>query len=226
MAGHIISLSIFTILLAFFIVLNANANFDYSRAGPVLNSLERTFAAGFQGNNMPKVSPITSTDTSHKRGDAMTRLENVFRARIPGSTITRSSSRGTLTVQMPYDDIRRQIEDSILTDGTTDIESPNLLLTTIPLLNHEEPEKRIQMDIILNIQQNPGTLEPLNNETTDIEIAKHKNMYESISFFAKVFELGDLPTELINIGIQQGKADTVDIIFRPYKPYIHKATQK
>ena len=56
--GQLLAMSLFIMLLAFFIVLNAISNYENSKVKPVLQSIELTFASKIteEGNDKPYVA--------------------------------------------------------------------------------------------------------------------------------------------------------------------------
>lgn len=220
MAGQILSLSIFIILLAFFLVLNTQAQFDEGRSGPILESLERTFASKFEAADQTKPASVPDVTSGRGDGDSYERIEALFRSRIPSATARRSSRTGVLIVTVPFADLESLIvadeNSGPVSDNNNSAQNKELILSAINILDHDDPARKLQMDIILNLDYHPQKIGgPYTRNDTEKESPLRK-----ISKIAERFEEKGMPVNLLNIGLQKGKKETVDIIFRPYKPYL------
>ena len=81
-SAQILSLSLFIMLLAFFIVLNAISSFDEQRVNPAIQSIEQTFQTKIE----PRGGRQAATETVHDtlmRGSAFDRVKALFRAELP-----------------------------------------------------------------------------------------------------------------------------------------------
>jgi hypothetical protein len=218
MGQHLLGLSLFIMLLAFFIVLNAISSFEQTKVRPVMESLGETFAAKIsqEGNDQP--SPVADSTQSNGEGDTLDRLEALFRAQIPSVDAVVSKSRGVMYVRVPYSDF----EAAITAIGQTQAPStPGMpagfaksffLPTLVSLLQTDRTGLTLRMDALVNMKDNPAAVqarEPQRMAQTMAQLGR----------LADKLERSGLPAKQQSIGVQQGPDGTVDLLFQPYVPF-------
>ena len=219
MSGQLLGLSLFVMLLAFFIVLNAISSFEATRIKPVIESLGYAFASRMAEQPVDDhPSMREDEDMSISEGKTVDRLKALFSAQIPSNEAVVSHRKGALHVRVPYDDFKGAV---MATGQRNALNQPQgsikflkgfFLPTLVALMKTDEVSAPYRMDMILNIPENPATLQ---NQQPQQLAAFVKNM----SVLAGKIEDAGLSTKLISTGLQQGEAGMVDLLFRPHIPY-------
>ena len=213
---QLLSLSLFIMLLAFFIVLNSVSSFEDEKITPIMGSLEKTFSTRLQ--NIPLQRPSTRSDEMDSRGEGqvsrLDELEELFRSQITALKIEVNRETGTMWVRGPYDKLNEAIMAAALPVRPQDEseDSPYFLPTLISLLNTLEQGRAMRMDMLLNVEENP--LEVKLDNPADFVIQRDR-----IGKFARVLEQAGLPALQISVGLNKGEKDMVDLIFRPFTPH-------
>ena len=194
-AAVISTLSLFIMLLAFFMMLNSQSQFSDDRVEPVLKSLKETFTTRVFRDD---VGPSLRADPEQGAGEgheAYQSLESYFKTSFPGSEPQMIPTRGIFYLELNADDFEKK-----LFGGTSTIQKTLLekLWTYHPL----------QMEIWVNIQGDPKA----SSENTKEKIGK-------LSAWAASLEKQGLEKGTLTIGIQKGDPKKVIVLFHNYKPY-------
>lgn len=211
----ILNLSLFMMLLAFFIVLNALSSFEEKKFTPILQSLENTFASD---SNWDAKSTSLREDPlqSVLEGDSIDRLNALFEAQISAFRATKSKSRGVMHVEMPFDVFYNaiiQIGQQELTQSNKDrIERDFFLPTLVSILKSEDQGAAYRMDIVLQMEQDPAVMQ--NNAPGDL-----KTVVNRVGGVARKLEEFGLPKNLMSIGLSKGKENTVELFFYKHVPF-------
>jgi len=216
----LLSLSLFIMLLAFFIVLNTISSYEEEKVKPVLDSIGATFASKVTefGNDLPSVT--ASVEKSLHEGSTLDKLESLFVAQIPAHKAQLNQSSGTMHVELSFDDFERAV---IALGGGTRKETPDnveaaellegfFLPALVALMNNNNTGYPYRMDVLVTMDENPALIENQNPQRM-ITVVKR------ISRVAQQIEQGGLPEKLMTVGIKQGKAGNVELFFRPHIPY-------
>ena len=222
---QLMSLSLFIMLLAFFIILNAISTFEEDKVRPALESLEYAFSSKLvESKEAAKPSVQKSPEKSLHEGDTFEHLEAFFNTRIPGTKILIDRRRGIMYIRLPYDDLEAgvlaieqgtSLQEDVETKGDDEgAETPvgEFLPVLAALLKTDETTSPYHMDMILNIEKNPAWLQ--NQEPQKIE-----SYMKKMSFLAQKLEDGGIPIQLLSIGLQEGPKKTVDLFFKPHVPF-------
>ena len=215
MANQFLGLSLFVMLLSFFIILNAISSFEVSKSATVLNSLSLTFS---KDKTLEEIMPgkMTIESAQTQQGSMLDKIEAVFKSQIAAAE-TKQNRFGTIMyVRIPFDDFERGMTSSL----TISQKAPNSLssevdMDMIPMLvSLMETERSViyTMDMMRNIEENPATLFDENPET-------FMQMNKSIASIAAKLEQAGLPRYQVTAGLKQGEPGYVDLIFRRYKPF-------
>tara|TARA_Y100001001_G_scaffold162587_2_gene189522 strand:- start:754 stop:1482 length:729 start_codon:yes stop_codon:yes gene_type:complete len=113
--NQILQLSLFMMLLAFFMVLNATSQFEDGKVKPVVESLYKTFGSKLVSQDTKpseKPDPIQYLNS----GQALEYFSEVFNAELPQVTQSKQNEKGVMQLVMPRDMFESLITS---TDQTT-----------------------------------------------------------------------------------------------------------
>jgi len=103
--GQMMNLSLFIMLLAFFIVLNAISTFEENKAAKVRRSVEDSFSVKItRDNEAPSVTQGKAK--SINEGNSFDRVEALFKSQFSGVKPSKDLSRGVMMIDLPYDQPR------------------------------------------------------------------------------------------------------------------------
>ena len=213
LSEQLLSLSLFIVLLAFFIVLNGVSSMDEGKIRETVSSIGFAFGTrieatgGFEGTESSENENI---DQSTNEGNVVERMQALFNASFPGHKPTVSEENGILHVQVPMDDFEAAINKTLqLGSRALNAEYGEYLLAMlVVLINRAEDEPSYRMDIIYNIDSNPAELQNDSPQEIAQELARVSNMATNIQ------KIG-LPPSLLSAGLSKGKHNTLDIYFYP-----------
>ena len=216
-SSQLLGLSLFIMLLAFFIVMNAISTFEETKVHPIMASLESVFAAKISqhDNYMPSVAE--SPEQSLNEGDTLERIKALFNAQIPGAEIVRSQRNGTMYVKMPWAAFKQAVlevgqdnafEKRSAGQPVNDFFKPTL----IALVRSDQLGMPYSMDITLNVSKNPSDMQ------VD-EPQKLKQYITEIGQITAMLENDGLPAKLLSAGMQKGEEGTVELFFRIHEPF-------
>lgn len=213
LGSQLLSLSLFIMLLAFFIVLNAISSYEQTKVNPVVESISYAFAsrlAAQQGDDHPSTG--RSDETSSGEGDVLERMEALFTAEIPGAHTVVSQGRGEMYVRMPFDELEAAVIAAGRSAGSSGVKKTPFLPTLVGLMKSDAAGRPYRMDMLLNIDANPAQMQ---NEKPGELGASLKR----ISRIAQRLESAGLSPRLISAGVQKGKDGTVELLFRRHIPF-------
>lgn len=220
MANQFLGLSLFIMLLAFFIILNSISTYEDTKSRPVLNSLIVAFSNRDPVDVLPP-GPMMQASQTASLGSTLDKLEALFVSQISAAD-TRQNRLGTIMyVRVPFDDFRDAVLSS-LSDTSPPPKSPldeqNIdILPMLVSLLETQGDVPYKMDMILNIDKEPSELLAESPE----KFAAYNNAISGIA--RKITEAG-LPTRQITAGIQHGDEGIVNLVFRRYEPFNPVAT--
>lgn len=207
MSGQILSLSLFLMLLAFFIVMNALSNYDVTRVKPIIQSIEKAFAS--QAKEAGEINPSLTPDAAQStgRGDTLSQIESLFQSTIPGAELTLNRVRGTLTAKMRVS----AFDYALSKTSTSSIRSGDDLFSNQlrALLINDNAGLPYRMDIGYGIDDKT----PNGGFNTQSQKASENAV--------RLEKLG-IPTRLISIGFQKGDPGFLTLTFREHPGYAPK----
>ncbi len=212
--GQLLNLSLFVMLLAFFIVLSAFSTFDADKVEPVMASLESTFTSVVQAEgDAPSI--IQDPDQGGGEGNSIDRIEALFKAQIPGASYEKNEKDGTMTARLPFDRFLTQALEIKASDmsaaGPQEISEENLFLPMlVAVLKTEEEGHVYQMDMLLEIEQNPSVEKNTNPQGLQTDVNR-------IGQVAQTLQREGVPEHLMSIGLSTGEQGMIHILFRPYE---------
>lgn len=193
-AAIISTLSLFIMLLAFFMMLNSKSKFSDDRVEPVLQSLKETFTARvFRDDLGPSLRP----DPEQGAGEGYETYQSLdafFRTSFPGSEPQLIPTRGMFYLELNAGDFERKL-----------LNTPSIRDTLLGKLQTDHP---LQMEIWLNLQNDPSA-------TSE----KTRDLVKALSAWAAALEKQGLKKGMLIVGLQKGDPEKVIVLFRNYKPY-------
>lgn len=217
--SQLLGLSLFIMLLAFFIVLNAISSYEDVKVRPVMASLSYAFASRMLEQRVDENPSVTqSQEDSIHEGDTLERLKALFTAQIPSSEVAVSSHRGVMYVKLPFDDF----EAAVMAVGQRNAlnqqqESAQFLKgfflpTLVALMKTDKAGMPYRMDMLLNIDNNPAQMQ---NRQPKQMVTLIKDMGR----IAAKLEDSGLSTKLVSGGLQKGEPGTIELMFRRHVPF-------
>lgn len=208
LGSQIPGLSLFVILLAFFIVLNSISIIKEDRARPLMRSIELAFATKITEDVIWQPSSNPSDDLDVQEGRTIDKLEAMFSSRIVGLEAKKDDSSGTLLLRMKYSDFSGAVRD-LETGGSG---SQEFLRTLASLLRAESSGYTYRMDVFVQVTQNPPSIQ-------NQQPQKMAELLKQMGELAQILEGAGLPRKLMTIGMEKGSEGMVEILFRPHVPY-------
>ncbi len=215
MANQFLSLSLFLMLLSFFIVMNSISSFEENKAQPVLNSLTQAFTNADMEIKKPSAQPIEQAiEKSLRKGDTLEAIEGIFNAHIAGFEAKRNRLGTIMHVKLPIG----RFENIINIDGYEEYRKDpgaegSFALTLVTLMRSDENSgQQYRVDMILNTPEDPASYKTAapSDFATDIR---------RVGGLAIALENAGLPQKMMSIGMKQGKAGMVDVFVRRYAPF-------
>ncbi|MFP4097244.1 MAG: hypothetical protein ACLFP8_01400 [Alphaproteobacteria bacterium] len=218
MANQFLSLSLFLMLLSFFIVLNSMSVFEEKKAVPaVLNSLNLAFTGRARtilqsyGNLGPSAIP-TQGRGAQGEGDTLETLEGLFNAHLAGFQAKKNRLGTVMHVNLPIDSFERVVKISSITAPQGGDATPlNFSQTMVTLLRSAQAGNPYRLDIVYNLENDPIILM---RGAPDA----FKKALVRVSALTEILESKGLPKKMVSAGLMKGKAGYVDLYFYRYKP--------
>lgn len=215
-AGQMMNLSLFIMLLAFFIVLNSLSSYEEIKTETVRRSVELAFS------NDPDIKEdISSTREdpakSLKEGHTFDRIDALFESQIISFEQTSSKSRGIMMVRVPYE----KFSKAILATGQKDllnypsrkaVRGNFFLPTLVSLLRRNIDGAPTRMEIMVHTKKNPAEIQ---NQAPK----KIQSVISKVGVFSQRLQRQGMPQKLINIGVSKGDPEFIDLVFRKYIPF-------
>lgn len=208
-SGQFLSLSLFIILLAFFVFLRSLSNLDADKVVAVKRSVEQAFSVSItsvgDGFSLPPY-----TDGENGSGDAPLPIDGVkalFKSNIAGVEI-KSNHNGT---QMKIRADAGNFEAAL--EGESKNKASSFRKMLVSLLQFEETSGlKWRMEIILNVGMPPADLANKDKKEANLAIRRVSQMTERL-------EALGMQERMLTAGIGDGKAGTLDIYIRQYSPF-------
>lgn len=214
MANQFLSLSLFLMLLSFFIVMNAISSFEENKAQPVLNSLTRAFATTNVELQKPSPAPVESITKAAQKGDTLEAIEGVFSAHIAGFEPKRNRLGTVMHVKLPI----ARFENALRVEDYENYRtSPGVAgafaQTLVTLVRADQGGQKYRIDMILNTETDPA-VNSVNNPQ-----ALKDDLTRAGAIATRLEQIG-LPKKMISIGLKQGKTGMLDVFIRRYEPFV------
>ncbi len=222
LGGQLLALSLFIMLLAFFIVLNSKASFEEMKSKPILQSVALAFSSKIAQDQQDKPSITRSDQMGTDEGDALEQLGKLFNAEISTAEVVTNRQRGTMAVRVP----RKDFEDAVANIGTRRATSAfgKSFLPMLASILRSDSEKPYRMDMTFSLPENPARMQNTQPQSMSEAI-------KSVSAHAIALERAGLPARLMTVGLRRddgsrGERDMVEIYIRPHIPYDPRGGQR
>lgn len=206
------NLSLFFMLLAFFIALNGMSIVNNHRYRSVVESVYGAFSVNIVPTGLENgLSVSASPDQSFMEGDTLMRIDGLFNAQITGFKAD-TSRRGVMHISLPLDELDRALKAADQVDLTKVKSVTGLqtyfLPTLVSLLKTAPQEQSYRMDIILHSKDTPSVLQ-------NSDPAALKDIMARAASYADLFTKTGMASPNLTIGISRGDPAQADMYFRP-----------
>lgn len=213
MANQFLALSLFLMLLSFFIVMNSVSGYEDSKKQPVLNSVALAFSTEVKATEQA-TSQEENPAKNINQGNALDRLEGLFETHISGFQASRDRFGTTLYVRVPIISFEHNLDLPVIKESA---DRPfgrdgSFLQTMISLLVSGQDGKHYRMEITLNIPE-AADVYMLGNNAAYLQDIKKLGRY------ADKLERAGLPKKMLSVGMKKGETGFVELFFYPYAPY-------
>lgn len=210
MANQFLSLSLFLMLLAFFIVLNTMSEFEESKAQPVLNSIARTFQID---STLVKATPASDRPeveiTGEREGDTLESLEGLFNAHIANFEVSRNRLGTKMQIRLPV----LTFENAVRGVGfDSPVAAQSFEETLVTLLRSGVNGKSYRMDMLIELDTPPMQLQRADAES-------FRNVSRQAASFPDFLQRAGLPAKMMSSGLVTGQLGSMTLRFEPYEPY-------
>lgn len=213
---QMMNLSLFIMLLAFFIVLNTLSSYEELKIEKVRRSVELAFSKDAEiKEDMPSVREDPAK--SLKEGHTFERLDALFESQIVSFEATSSKSLGIMMVRVPYEKFSKAIletgqEDLLQYPSRKAVRGNFFLPTLVSLLRRDIDGAPTRMEILVHTDDNPAEIQ---NQTPK----KLQEVMLKAGVFSRRLQKQGMPQKLINIGVAKGNPKFIDLVFRKYVPF-------
>ncbi len=217
----LMNLSMFFMLLAFFIALNGMSITNNQRYQSVVDSVVDAFSVTIvpDGTGLG-FSSAPSSERSFLEGETLARIDGLFNAQITGFKAD-TSRNGVMHIAVPLEELDRALRAADQVDLTQVKNVSGLQTYFLPTLvsflkSPPPPDAAYRLDIILNSKDNPALL-------VNSDPAVLNDVMGQAADYAELFEKAGLAPAQLNIGVVQGDPKRADIYFRPQEASAIKA---
>lgn len=214
MASQFLALSLFIVLLSFFIVLNSISTFEVDKARPVLDSLGKTFRADGADplSGLSEISVVSAGDYARGmegRGSLLDRVGGLFSSRVPGADIRRNRLGTEMAIRMSFADFLEQADAALASaDGEEGEGDAGLLPVLVSLMDQDRAGAAYRMDMILETARKPHEAAQADGRDG-----------AALAGLARRLETEGLPANLAGIGFEPGQEGMITLHFRPHEPF-------
>lgn len=208
-SSQFLILSLFILLLAFFIALTSGADFDENKTDPVIDSLEKVFPVNrLRGNGVPAF--VQQTSDVRGEGDAQVDFDTadaIFSSdSFPFQKRTRRAD-GAFIVTMTQGELSELLSISAAR-VTTPMQRQRFFATLSTFLSRKSGRTGHNLNVILSTPEHPSRLAV----TKPDELTKLIRRSED---FALGFQKNGISRDNIISGLQKGQNNDVNLIFTP-----------
>lgn len=209
-------LSLFIMLLAFFIVLNTLSSYEEIKTEQVRRSVELAFSNDPDlKDNLSSVKPDPAK--SMMEGHTFDRLEALFESQIVSFEATKSKTLGIMMVQVPYEKFAAAInavgqKDLTRYPSRRAVQGNFFLPTLVSILRTNIDGAPTRMEVLLKTKKNPA-------EVQNQAPSQLSQRIDLAAGFSSKLETQGMPQKLLNIGVSKGNPDFVELVFKKYIPF-------
>lgn len=207
MASQLMGLSLFIMMLAFFIVLNAISSFHEQKVDPVMKSVSGTFGGENDADIITVEAPVTSGNKEGE-GSALEKIEALFKTNIAGIKADINEATGTMHLQVPFDEFYDLAVNN--GSGNNQNEKTKQLFTVSlsSLMKARDYGLGYRVDLLVGIGQNPAKAK-VESPSYMQEISRQMGK------IALSLNKSGIDNSAISVGIHHGIADMIDVYFKP-----------
>lgn len=212
MANQYLSLSLFLMMLSFFIIMNGTASFEDSKARPVMSSLSLAFSNSTLDKGQAPLEDFVP-HTFKGEGETIERIQALFNASIPDVQAKKNRLGNMLRIRLPVRSFELGIAQGEANQNSSYTgEKGKFLPMLVALLQKQDTSVPYRMDMILAVPDDPAAI-----AVTNAALLAEKT--QSISTLARTLVLSGIPSGLIGVGLERGENGFLDIYFRRLESY-------
>ncbi|MFP4312713.1 MAG: hypothetical protein ACLFR0_00175 [Alphaproteobacteria bacterium] len=213
MANQYLALSLFIMLLSFFIILNSMSDFEEVKADPVLSSLNMAFSSAAVDKERERPSVKITEDVSSQEGNTLDKIKGLFENNITNFKVAQNRFGTEMRIVLSLEEFEQALQstEELLLSDSADAGENTFLSTLVTLVLSEETGVPYRMDMILATGEEPSVLRNQSPEVLRDYTAK-------ASSFAGFLEGQGLPQRFISTGLAGGEKNQVHLLFRQYEP--------
>lgn len=223
MGNQYLGLSLFIMLLSFFIVMNALSDFKDIKAETVLTSLSMTFSSqSFERANAPDIIQAKKVEQSDD-GDTLDKIQGIFEAQFENFQAQKNRLGTEMMVRVPVEEFERMVNSIVPRREPAPLEEADFIAppmdfatTLITLMQSEDTDEMYRLDILL-----PAAKE--GDSAQDIEAQKRDQVVD----WAEKIDTAGLPQKFLSVGIDPAETLDLDMVylhFRRYEPVVLAGT--
>jgi len=212
MGNNFLGLSLFIMLLSFFIVMNSVSTYEDTKISPVMDSIEMAFGGKLNAEKRarPNIRPYSAPD--NLEGETLDDLESLFEAHIEDYQLKKNRLGNMMSIEMStqeFDAILRGIELARGADRQVQRSMP-FVPSLISLIDASLGAQPYRMDIFIQSEDNPAQLQ---NNAPKIMTP----LLSRAGRYADTLEGAGLPRKLLGTGIIKGTPGRMTLSFRRYE---------
>lgn len=215
MANQFLALSLFLMLLSFFIVMNAVSGYEDTKTQPVMRSISLAFSnEEYVEDFGPSDEPTIIMNVGS--GDTLSTVKGLFEGHISNIQVTKNRLGTVMHIRVPVLSFKRAILMPRLNNSEqaklSNMGEGSFLQTLVTLLRAEENNMPYRVDMILEVAYKPDSVkqENLKQANRDLKV---------VAGFASKLEDYGLPKHFLSAGLMKGDSGYISLYFRSYVPY-------
>lgn len=211
MASQFLTLSLFLMLLSFFIILNGFSEFEEGKAQSAISSIAVAFS---KQSTIDKDSPGIRNDdqNSMNKGTALDQLSAFFKAQISGIKVKKNRLGTEMRVRLKVSDFEKLLNATSQGNVNTNLQNRENLLPMLVSLMDTENQIPYRMDVLVHTSASPAKLQSESPRQVQASIKKASRYTQEIERFG-------LSRRLITAGLVEGESGMMDLIFKRYTPF-------
>lgn len=210
MGNSFLTLSLFIMLLSFFIVMNSVSAFEQTKITPVIGSIEMAFGGKMESEKLAKPEPKPHEIPQDKTGETLEEMQGLFSAHIKDYELGKNRLGTVMTVTMSSDEFESVLSDVDQMRGNADrrgdiTRARPFIATLISLIDSSKSKAPYRMDLFVHLPE---------DELADPNIT----LIKKAGGYAKSLEDAGLERRLLSAGLKAGSLGDITMIFRRYEP--------
>jgi len=210
MGGRFLTLSLFVVLLSFFIVLNSISSFEDRKAQVVADSVAQAFLRRTATVDQSSPDQSARADSALSKGSTLDQIEALFTEQIAGVESVQNRLGTVMQMNMSVQKFERLLSNAAAPQIGS-LSSQSLFIQTLVTLMDTQDSVPYRMDVILRMPDDPARRYHAAPESMRAALRR-------VSDYADQIESFGLPAKLITAGVASGGAESIHIIFRRYEP--------